>query len=86
MHHEKERRSCLGFYTTLVEFYIEEALWGFIPCGFLEENIVFLCYYACCSFSDPTRKKCFKISSKKLRKLNNDEDSAEIWKPAGLEN
>ena len=31
---------------------------------------VFLCYCACCSFSDSTSENCFKISSKQLRKLN----------------
>ena len=29
----------LGFYTILVEFYIEEVLRGFLPYGFPEENI-----------------------------------------------
>ena len=34
----------LGFYTVLVEFYTEEVLRGFLPCGFPEENIcVLLC-------------------------------------------
>ena len=56
-----------GFYTTLVEFYTEEVLQGFIPCGLPEENIyvlVFLCFFACCSFSDLLVENCFKISSK----------------------
>ena len=30
----------LGFYTVLVEFYTEEVLRGFLPCGFLEKNLV----------------------------------------------
>ena len=33
----------LGFYTVLVEFYTEEVLWGFLPCGFPEENLCVLC-------------------------------------------
>ena len=60
-----------GFYTALVEFYTEEVLWGFLPCGFLEENIcvlVLLCFCACCSFSDLLVTNCFKISSKKFKK------------------
>ena len=40
---EEERSSCFGFYTALVEFYTEEVLWGFLPCGFPEENICVLC-------------------------------------------
>ena len=32
-----------GFYTALVEFYTKEVLWGFLPCGFPEENIFLLC-------------------------------------------
>ena len=41
---EEEGSNSLGFYTTLVEFYTEEVLRGFLPCGFLEENIcVLLC-------------------------------------------
>ena len=44
----------LGFYTVLVEFYTEEVLRGFLPCGFPKENIcVLLCYYICLYFSDP---------------------------------
>ena len=44
----------LGFYTVLVEFYIEEVLRGFLPCGFPEENLcVLLCCCICLSFSDP---------------------------------
>ena len=37
----------MGFYTILVEFYTEEYLQGFLPCGLLEENLcvlVFLCF------------------------------------------
>ena len=33
----------LGFYTVLVEFYIEEVLQGFLPCGFPEENLYVIC-------------------------------------------
>ena len=58
-----------GFYTALVEFYTKEVLWGFLPSGFLEENIcvlVFLCFYVCCSFNDILVANCFKISFKKL--------------------
>ena len=61
----------LGFYTALVEFYIEEVLRDFLPCGFPEENIfvlVFLCFCACCSFSDLLVIICFKISSKQIVK------------------
>ena len=60
----------LGFYTILVEFYNEEVLQGFLPCGFPEENIcvlVFLCFYACCSFSDLLVTNFFKISSKQFK-------------------
>ena len=43
----------LGVYTVLVEFYTEEFLRGFLPCGFPEEN---LCVLLCCciflSFTD----------------------------------
>ena len=64
-----ERREQLlsEFYTALVEFYTENVLWGFIPCGFPEENIgvlVFLCFFSCCSFSDILEANFFKISSK----------------------
>ena len=42
--HQKERGEVvLGFYTILFEFYNEEVLQGFIPCGFPEENICVLC-------------------------------------------
>ena len=69
-----ERREQLlsGFYTTLLEFYTEEVLRGFLPCGFHEENIciiVFLCFFACCSFSDLLVTNCFKISSKQFKKI-----------------
>ena len=56
------------FYTTPVEFYTEEFLWGFLPCGFPKENLcvlVFLCFCAC-SFNDILVANCFKISSKQL--------------------
>ena len=44
----------LGSYTVLVKFYTEEVLRGFLPCGFLEENLcVLLCCCICLSFSDP---------------------------------
>ena len=43
-----------GFTLYLVEFYAEEFLRGFLPCGFPEENIcVLFCGFACLSFSDP---------------------------------
>ena len=70
MRQEEERRNCLGFYITLVEFYTEEVLWGFLPCGFLEENIcvlVFLCFCACFCFGDILLTNCFKISSKQFK-------------------
>ena len=57
------RRKLFESYTTVVEFYAEEVLWGFLPCGFPEENIcvlVFLCFCACCSFSDLLVANCFK--------------------------
>ena len=43
----------LGFYTVLVKFYTEEVLWGFLPCGFPEENLCVLFCCTCISFSDP---------------------------------
>ena len=43
VHQEEERSSCIGFYTDLVEFYIEEVLWDFLPCDFPEENLCVLC-------------------------------------------
>ena len=44
----------LGFYTLLVEFYTEEVLWGFLPCGLPEENLCVLLFCCIClSFSDP---------------------------------
>ena len=61
-----------GFYTALVEFYTEEVLRGFLPRGFPKENIcvlVFLCFCACCSFSDLLVTNCFKISSKEFKKI-----------------
>ena len=39
----KKREIVSGFYTTLVEFYNEEDLQGFLPCDFPEENICVLC-------------------------------------------
>ena len=41
---KEEGISCLGFYTALVEFYIEEVLRGFLPCGFPEENLCVLMF------------------------------------------
>ena len=61
-----------GFYTALVEFYTEEFLQGFLPCGFPKENIcvlLFLCFFACFSFSDILVANCFNISSKQLEKI-----------------
>ena len=44
----------LGFYTVLIKFYTEEVLRGFLPCGFLEENLFVLLYCCIClSFNDP---------------------------------
>ena len=41
---QRERGEVIsGFYTALVEFYIEEILRGFPPCGFLEENLCVHC-------------------------------------------
>ena len=68
---ERREKQLSGFYTALVEYYIEEVLRGFIPCGFLEENnciLVFLCFCACYSFSNLLVTFCFKISSKKIKK------------------
>ena len=59
------------FYTALVEFYTEEVLRGFFPCGFPKENIcvlVFLCFCAYCSFNDILVANCFKISSNHIKK------------------
>ena len=51
---ERREKQLSGFYTALVEFYIEEVLWGFLPCGFPEENLcVLLCGCACVSFNHP---------------------------------
>ena len=45
---------CWGFTLYLVEFYVEEVLWVFLPCGFLKENIcVLLCCCTCLYFNDP---------------------------------
>ena len=66
---EIRRKLLSEFYTALVEFYTEEVLQGFLPCGFLEENLcvlVFLCFSACCSFSDILVSNFFKMSSKQL--------------------
>ena len=68
---ERREKKLSGFYLDLVEFYTKEFLRGFLPCGFLEENIlvlVFLCFYACCSFIDLLVTICFKILSKKIKK------------------
>ena len=44
--HQKERGEVVfGFYTVMVEFYIEDFLWDFLPCGFPEENLCVLCIY-----------------------------------------
>ena len=40
---ERREKQLSGFYTTLVEFYNEEVLRGFLPCGFLEEDLCVLC-------------------------------------------
>ena len=49
--HEEERSNCLGFYIAMVEFYTKEVLRGFLPCGFLEENICVHCVYVPVVFS-----------------------------------
>ena len=52
--HQKGGSYFLKFYTILVEFYTEEVLRGFLPCGFPEEFFcVILCCCTCLSFSDP---------------------------------
>ena len=64
---KRREKQLFGFYTALVEFYIEEFLCGFLPCGFPKENIcflVFLCLFACYYFRDLLVKIYFKISSK----------------------
>ena len=40
---ERREKQLFGFYTALVEFYTEEVLRGFLPCGFLNENICVPC-------------------------------------------
>ena len=61
----------LGFYTVLVEFYTEEVLRGFLPCGFPEEKYLSSCVFVLIVLSVILLvKNCFKISSKQLRKLN----------------
>ena len=41
---QKERgETVLGFYIVLVEFYTEEVLRSFLPCGFPKENLCVLC-------------------------------------------
>ena len=58
---KKEEVVVVWVYTTLVEFYTEEVLQGFLPCGFPEENIyvlVLLCSCVCCSFSDLLVDNC----------------------------
>ena len=42
---ERREKQLFGFYTALVEFYIEEVLWGFLPYGFPKENICVLYVY-----------------------------------------
>ena len=42
---ERRRKLLSEFYTALVEFYIEEVLRGFLPCGFPEETICVLCVF-----------------------------------------
>ena len=69
---ERREQLFFGFYTALVEFYTKEVLQGFLPHGFPEENIcvlVFLCFCAFFSFSDLLVTNCFKISSKKFKKI-----------------
>ena len=40
---ERREKQLSRFYTCLVEFYTEEVLQGFLPCGFPEENLCVLC-------------------------------------------
>ena len=50
---ERKEKYLSRFYTTLVEFYTEEVLRGFLPCGFSKEKLcVLLCCCTCISFSD----------------------------------
>ena len=73
-----------GFYTTLVEFYTEEVVWGFIPYGFLEENLyvpVFMCLCACCYLGDILVTICFKVSSKHIKKIEQYKDDIESFVP-----
>ena len=70
-HQKEEGGGCLSFYTALVEFYTEEFLWGFLPCGFPEENLcvlLLLCFCACYSSSDILVYNCLKISYKQFLK------------------
>ena len=58
---QKEEKQLSRFYTALVEFYNEEFLRGFLPCGSPEENIcvlVLLCFCAC-YFSNFTSDNLF---------------------------
>ena len=54
--HQKEVRSNFSrFHTALVEIYTKEFLWGFIPCGFPEENVcavVLLCFMCLLSLEE----------------------------------
>ena len=40
---ERREKHMSRFYTVFLEFYTDEALRGFLPSGFLEENICVLC-------------------------------------------
>ena len=40
---EIKEKQLFGFYTDLVEFYTEDVLWNFLPCGLPEENICVHC-------------------------------------------
>ena len=39
---ERREKQLFGFYIAIVEFYNEEVLRGFLPCGFPEENLCVL--------------------------------------------
>ena len=68
---ERRENKLSRFYTNLVDFYTEEVLWGFLPCGFLEENLCVLCVALLVVLLVILLLKIFfKILSKQLRKLN----------------
>ena len=76
---ERREKQLSGFYTALVEFYTEDILRGFLPCGFPEKNIYVLVFCSCCYFSDPNSENCFKISSKKFKKTYHVDNSLMVF-------